>query len=115
MGDSVGSQIGWVGREGAAKGRGKLGCKHWVIRVSSPVPMAASGCLKQPRGVLADSVGLEQPHEGCLLFIPLLSQHLEEEKAVHASVQNSQPEQQEIYANVPSAPRPREEPGSAVQ
>lgn len=85
------------------------------MRVSSSVPVAASGCLKKPRGVLADSVALEQPHEECLLFIPLLSQHLEEEKAVYASVQNSWPEQQEIYTNVPSAPRPKEEPGSAVQ
>lgn len=45
---------------------------------------------------MADGVALEQPYEGCFLFIPLLSQHLEEEKEA-------------TYANMPSAPQPREE------
>ncbi|XP_068269555.1 CMRF35-like molecule 1 [Nyctibius grandis] len=42
---------------------------------------------------------------------------LEEKKeaALYASVRKSMPEQQEIYANVPSAPQPRQEPCSAVQ
>ncbi|KAM6050183.1 uncharacterized protein LJ206_017356 [Theristicus caerulescens] len=40
---------------------------------------------------------------------------LEEEKeATYASVRKSVPEQQEIYVNMPSAPRPREEPAQRV-
>ncbi|KAM6377260.1 uncharacterized protein J5M81_012136 [Pluvialis apricaria] len=42
--------------------------------------------------------------------------HLEEEKEpTYARIQQSPQKDQEIYANVPSAPRPREEPHSAVQ
>lgn len=82
----------------------------------SPVPMAAPGCLKQPREVPADGVALEQPREGCFLFIPLLPQHLEEEEeATYARVQKSPPENQEIYANMPSAPQTGEEPRIAVR
>ncbi|KAM9258148.1 CMRF35-like molecule 1 [Cariama cristata] len=44
------------------------------------------------------------------------NKHLEEkEEATYASVQNSLPEQQEIYVNVQSAPQPREEPHSTVR
>ncbi|XP_064323015.1 protein CD300H-like isoform X2 [Phalacrocorax carbo] len=42
--------------------------------------------------------------------------HLEEEKeAIYAHVQKSPPEQQEIYINMPSAPRPAGEPCSSAQ
>lgn len=64
--------------------------------------------------VPADDVALGQPCKGCFFFIPLLSQHLEEEKEVtHASAQKPPPEQ--IYANVSSAPPPREELYSLLQ
>ncbi|XP_037263428.1 CMRF35-like molecule 2 isoform X1 [Falco biarmicus] len=44
------------------------------------------------------------------------NKYLEEEKeATYASVHKSSMEQQEIYANVPLAPQPREEPSSAVR
>ncbi|XP_009878445.1 PREDICTED: uncharacterized protein LOC104282072 [Charadrius vociferus] len=43
-------------------------------------------------------------------------ENLEEEKdAMYARVRKSPPKNQEIYANVPSVPRPREEPHSAVR
>ena len=49
------------------------------------------------------------------MFIPLLSQHLEEEKeATYARVQKSPPEQQ-IYANMLSGPQSREELYSTVR
>lgn len=47
---------------------------------------------------------------------PLLSQRLEEKKEpTYATVRKSLPEQQEIYANVPSASQRRGEPQSTVQ
>lgn len=55
------------------------------------------------------------PHKGCFLFISLVSQPLEEDReALYARVQKPVPQQEQIYANVPSAPEPSEELYSTV-
>lgn len=83
--------------------------------VPSLVPVAGPGCLKHHREVPAESVGLEQPHEGWFSFISLLSQTLEEEReALYARVQKRVPHEEQTYANLPSAPQPSEELYSTV-
>lgn len=78
--------------------------------VPSLVPAAAPVSLKCHKEIPADSVCLKKLHEGCFLFISLLSQPLEKEReSLYAKVQKPVPQQEQIYANVPSTHRPSEE------